>query len=133
MAFLLASGSADQATEWEELTSAQRSSIKAEYAAAGISLIVSAFGSTETPTSSGFDPTDTANTIASWVKTYDLDGVDVDYEDFAAFDKGDGSAESWLTTFTSVLRSQLPSGQYIITHARTCFPVVAKPRSAAEL
>lgn len=119
MAFLLASGSADQATEWQELTADQRASVKAEYAAAGISLIVSAFGSTETPTSSGFDPTDTANTIASWVQTYDVDGVDIDYEDFAAFDKGDGSAETWLATFTTALRSQLPSGQYIITHARS--------------
>lgn len=48
--------------------------------AAGIKLIVSAFGSTEAPTSSGTDPTDVANTIASFVKTYNLDGVDVDYE-----------------------------------------------------
>ncbi|KAI5117051.1 hypothetical protein M0805_005290 [Coniferiporia weirii] len=117
LSFLLASGSADQATEWETLTAAQRTTIKSQYAAAGISLIVSAFGSTEAPTSSGFDPTDTANTIAAWVKEYDLDGVDVDYEDFNAMNAQDGSAENWLTTFTTQLRNQLPSGQYIITHA----------------
>ena len=45
-------------------------------------MIVSAFGSTEAPTSSGTDPTDVANTIASFVQTYNLDGVDVDYEVF---------------------------------------------------
>ena len=32
--------------------------------------------------------------------------------------KGDGSAEAWLTSFTKQLRVQLPQGQYIITHAR---------------
>lgn len=32
--------------------------------------------------------------------------------------KGDGSAEQWLETFTKTLRSQLPQGQYILTHAR---------------
>lgn len=100
-------------------------------------MIVSAFGSTEAPTSSGTDPTDVANTIASFVKTYNLDGVDVDYEvfifelliincthsiiqDFNAINAGDGKAEAWLTTFTQQLRDQLPAGQYLITHARMC-------------
>ena len=32
-------------------------------------------------------------------------------------DKGDGSAEQWLATFTTAIRSQLPKGQYILTHA----------------
>jgi len=51
-------------------------------------LIVSLFGSTDTPTTSGADPVLTANSMAAWVKKYDLDGVDVDYEDFAAFENG---------------------------------------------
>lgn len=50
------------------------------YQAAGIKLIVSAFGSTDAPTSNGADPTATANTIANFVKTNNLDGVDIDYE-----------------------------------------------------
>ena len=50
------------------------------FQAAGIKLIVSAFGSTDAPTTSGADPTDTANTIANFVKQYSLDGVDIDYE-----------------------------------------------------
>ena len=29
-----------------------------------------------------------------------------------------GTAEAWLITFTTELRAQLPSGDYIITHAR---------------
>ena len=65
---------------WASLTSSQRSTIKSQYVAAGIKLIVSLFGSTDAPTSSGADPVATANTMAAWVKQYDLDGVDVDYE-----------------------------------------------------
>ncbi|TFY79025.1 hypothetical protein EWM64_g4988, partial [Hericium alpestre] len=48
---------------------------------------------------------------------YSLDGIDVDYEDFNAFDGGTGSAETWLESFTTQLRTQLPQGQYILTHA----------------
>jgi hypothetical protein len=51
-----------------------------EYHNAGIQVIVSAFGSTDAPTSSGADPVATANTVATFVKNFQLDGVDVDYE-----------------------------------------------------
>ncbi|KAH9940902.1 glycoside hydrolase [Epithele typhae] len=118
LSFLLISGPADKAVEWSaQLTAAQRSSIKAEYEAAGVSLIVSVFGSTDAPTSIGADPTSTANTMAAWVKEFGLDGLDVDYEDFNAMDAGDGKAEAWLATFTRQLRTQLPQGQFILSHA----------------
>ena len=42
--------------------------------------MVSAFGSTDIPTTTGADPVATANTMAAWVKQYQLDGIDVDYE-----------------------------------------------------
>lgn len=76
LAFLLATGTADQAQEWTLIDAATRSSIKSSYAAAGINILVSAFGSTETPTSSGFSASGTANTMAAWVKTYGLDGIE---------------------------------------------------------
>ncbi|KAI0708845.1 glycoside hydrolase [Cerioporus squamosus] len=117
LSFLLISGPADKALEWTQLSDSDRSTIKSEYSAAGISLIVSAFGSTDAPTSGGADAASTANTMAAWVKQYDLDGLDVDYEDFNAMDKGDGSAEAWLATFTQQIRTQLPQGQFILTHA----------------
>jgi len=117
LSFLLLSGPADQAAEWASLSSSQRSTIKSQYNAAGISLIVSAFGSTDAPTSEGADPVATANTMAAWVKQYDLDGIDVDYEDFNAMDSSSSAAETWLISFTQQLRSQLPQGQYIISHA----------------
>ena len=101
--------------------------------------MVSAFGSTDAPTSSGKDAVSTANSMASFVKTWGLDGIDVDYEDFngkilnlrysysfsdsrtqfvTAINKHDGSAENWLITFTRTLRAALPAGSYLITHAR---------------
>lgn len=79
--------------------------------------MVSAFGSSDVPTTTGADPIATANTMAAFVKQYQLDGIDVDYEDFGAFDSGTGSAENWLISFTTQLRNQLPAGQFIITHA----------------
>jgi len=117
LSFLLTEGAFDQAEEWVEIGASTRSSIKSQYEAAGIKLIVSLFGSTDAPTSSGADPVATANTMAAWVLQYDLDGVDVDYEDFNAINAGDGKAEAWLATFTKQLRTQLPQGQYILTHA----------------
>ena len=42
-----------------------------------------------------------------------LDGVDIDYEDTAAFQSGIG--ETWLITLTKTLRNKLPNA--IITHA----------------
>ncbi|KAK0467057.1 glycoside hydrolase family 18 protein [Desarmillaria tabescens] len=115
LSFLLIEGAWDKAAEWTTLTSSERSAIKAEYAAAGISLIVSVFGSTDIPTTTGADPVATANTMAAWVIEYDLDGIDVDYEDFAAMNSG--VAEAWLTSFTTQLRVHLPQGSYILTHA----------------
>ncbi|KAG6891587.1 hypothetical protein C0992_002625 [Termitomyces sp. T32_za158] len=88
LSFLLVEGAFDQAKEWTTLTDAQRATVKSQYAAAGIRLIVSVFGATDAPTSNGADPIATANTFAAFVLQYDLDGVDVDYEDFDAFNGG---------------------------------------------
>ena len=59
----------------------------------------------------------TANTMAQWVKSNGLDGIDVDYEDLAAMNRGDGAAEKWVSDFTRTLRQTLPQGQYILSHA----------------
>lgn len=34
-----------------------------------------------------------------------------------AMDKENGKAEQWLIDYTKALRAELPSGQYILTHA----------------
>ncbi|KAH9940901.1 glycoside hydrolase family 18 protein [Epithele typhae] len=115
LSFWLVEGAWDKAYEWTTLSATDRASIKSQYAAAGIKLMVFAFGSTDVPTTSNYNPTTLANSLSSWVIQYGLDGVDIDYEDFNAMDGG--SAEAWLITFTTALRKQLPVGQYIVTHA----------------
>jgi len=117
LTFLMASGAVDEAQNWQDLTASQRSTYLSEYSAAGISLVVSAFGSTDTPTSSGLNAVTTANTMAAWVTEYGVQGIDVDYEDFTAFNTGGGSVETWLISFTKQLRTQLPQGEYILSHA----------------
>jgi len=130
LAFLLASGPADQAQAWTQLSASQRATLKADYKNNNITLMVSAFGSTESPTTDGKDPTALAESMASWVKQWDMDGIDVDYEDFEAV--GKGRAVSWLETFTSVLRNNLPDGEFVITHAPVA-PWFGKGQPYAQL
>ncbi|CDO75671.1 Glycoside Hydrolase Family 18 protein [Trametes cinnabarina] len=117
LSFLLLSGAADQALAWQSLDDSDKHAFKEDYNSAGISIIVSAFGSTDAPTSTDADPVGTANTMAQWVLDNELDGVDVDYEDLNAMDAQDGKAEKWLVTFTETLRHKLPKGHYLLTHA----------------
>lgn len=107
-------GPADMVEGWNELTAAQRASIKSEYNAAGVLLLMSVFGSTDTPTSSGLSATGLASSIAASVKSLSFDGVDVDYEDFGAMNGG--TAVNWLVSFQQSLRNNLGSS-YVITHA----------------
>jgi chitinase len=79
--------------------------------------VISAFGETIQPTTQGLDPAKTANDFADFALQLGVDGVDVDYEDLDAMNKKDGSAETWLTTFTNTLRSKLPAGQFELSHA----------------
>lgn len=80
LSFYMTSGAVDMALGWQELTASQRTTYLQEYNAAGISLIVSAFGSTDSPTTSGTNAVTIANNLASWVQQYGLQGVDIDYE-----------------------------------------------------
>ncbi|WWC92982.1 uncharacterized protein L201_007946 [Kwoniella dendrophila CBS 6074] len=107
-------GAVDNAQFWEQLDSQTRQQVLSDYHNAGIALMVSAFGSTDSPTSNGADPTQTAQQLAQWVKQYGLDGVDIDYEDMPAMNSA--KAVAWLVTFQKELRRQLPA-PYIISHA----------------
>ncbi|KAI0659627.1 glycoside hydrolase [Cubamyces menziesii] len=115
MAFLLTSGPADQVAKWAALPADQRQQLKQQYNSAGVSLVVSAFGETEHPTSQ--DPTTVANNLAQFVLNTDLDGIDIDYEEFELVVQQPGVGEAWLTTLTQTLRQQLPQGQFILSHA----------------
>jgi hypothetical protein len=70
LSFLLLSGPADQALAFTELDADTRASIISDYHSNGISIMVSAFGSTDAPTSEGADPVETANMVAGFVMQY---------------------------------------------------------------
>jgi chitinase len=78
--------------------------------------MVSAFGSTQAPTSAGIDVVDCANKLAKFVIDNQFDGVDIDWEDTPAFNRNDSSGENWLINITTLLRERLGPGR-IITHA----------------
>ena len=50
------------------------------------------------PTTSGADAKATAKMLADWVKKYNLDGVDIDYEDFNAFAAGTAEVQPLVVT-----------------------------------
>lgn len=86
--WMSAEGAVDMALGWQDLTASERTTYLQEYNAAGISLIVSAFGSSDTPTTSGTNPVTVANNLASWILEYGLQGVDIDYEVLVPFALG---------------------------------------------
>jgi len=43
--------------------------------------MISAFGATENPTSSGYDPKTLCSSLANFVVQNNLDGIDIDWED----------------------------------------------------
>lgn len=129
LSFWLNSGPADAAEVWadpltyvgtnnpwgQSNSDIQLAWVKA-YHSVGQKVLVSAFGATEWPTTSGEDPVQTAQALAQFVKDNQLDGVDLDYEDNTAMDSGVGV--NWIVNCTNTLRSLLPaSSGYIITHA----------------
>ncbi|KAJ3206700.1 hypothetical protein HDU82_004345 [Entophlyctis luteolus] len=115
LAFWLSTGPADAANTWSSLDSTTKTQIVNKLHASGKILLVSAFGATEFPTTGGLDPVTTATNLAAFVKANQLDGCDIDYEDNTAMNGG--TAEAWLITFMQTLRAQLPSGQYVVSHA----------------
>jgi hypothetical protein len=105
----------DSGYSWAQLDSATRTTYLNAIHAAGKKLLISAFGAAEWPTSAGVNPTTSAQNLAAIVKQYGFDGADIDWEDNNAMDGGTG--EQWLITFQNALRAELPSGQYLISHA----------------
>jgi len=112
---------AEKVSEFTALSASTRQWILNDYHTHNISFMVSAFGDGDTPTSDGKSPITVADELAAFVKEWQFDGVDIDWEDFAALAEGanaaSGKAEQWLIDFTTELRKQLPKGEYYITHA----------------
>lgn len=87
----MTSGAVDQAAAWKALSDSQRTSLKTDYDNAGITLMVSAFGSTDAPTSDGHDAASVAQAHAAFVKANNLRGIDVDYEGPCSFVPSDAA------------------------------------------
>ena len=102
---------------WANLDVTNRRQLKQQYNQAGVSIVASAFGETDLPTSAGRDPVALANTMGQFVLGHDLDGIDVDWEEIDLVRYQSGVGETWLASFTQTLRQQLPKGQFILTHA----------------
>ena len=126
LAFWTTKGPADMAILWSNPTkyfgtespfgktnSEIQQNLINRYHQAGKKVIVSAFGSSEEPTTQRADPVGTATNLANFVLQNHLDGADIDWEDGNALK--DGSGATWLITFTRKLRELLPGK--IITHA----------------
>ena len=58
--------------------------------------MVSAFGSTQFPTSQGFDANSTCSSMATFVRDNMLDGIDLDYEDNQAMNGVSKGKQKWL-------------------------------------
>ena len=74
--------------------------LKQKFIDNGVKLLVSAFGSTNYPTS--LNPVDVAQDLADFTIQNKFDGVDIDYEDNGAMESGNGF--TWLVAFTTALR-----------------------------
>ncbi len=73
-----------------------RAALKALYRKAGIAILVNAFSSFYNPVSGGnFSASECADRLYSFVRSYDLDGVNIDFRDNVA--SKEGKSLKWLT------------------------------------
>ena len=113
--YTIDAGAQDNAGLWARTDSSTQAHYKSVYNDAGIKLMVSAFGATDHPQSSGRSAESVATELADFVKNNNLDGIDIDYEEIDLF--GSGQSLPWLVALQTSLRKQLPSPQYVISHA----------------
>lgn len=142
LAFWETSGATAASQAWAGFTADQRSTIVNAYHSAGIAIMVSAFGDDDLVITNKKDPVATADSLATFVKDNNLDGVDIDLEggfasfpnsqrvahtslssDFAPLKTGGDQtyALDWLTKFHNELRTQLPSDTYAISSTPTAW------------
>jgi chitinase len=109
----------DVALEWSDGKTFPTDAID-QFHKAGVKVLVSASGSTETPIThwingSGIDGATYGQKLADFVKQYQLDGADLDIED-AAYQTNPSEAIQWTVDATKTLRKVLGQNA-VITHA----------------
>ena len=94
-----------------------RTSLLKLYHDNGVNVLISAFGSTSFPTSSGISATACGENLAQFVIDMQLDGVDLDYEDNQAMNEG--KAVPWLIEMTDAMVKKFKAAgkKYIMTNA----------------
>ena len=94
-----------------------RSNLLKAYHSNGAKVLISAFGATSFPTSSGISAKACGENLARFVIDMQLDGVDLDYEDNTAMEKG--TAIPWLIEMVdAMVKTFKASGKkYIMTSA----------------
>ncbi|PWN38392.1 glycoside hydrolase, partial [Meira miltonrushii] len=109
------SGGVDNVQAWMQASETVRKAIVNAYNNAGIRLGMSVFGETDSPLANGDNPYHLADQIADFVEQYNLQGVDVDFEEYDAFENR--IATKWVIPLTRRLRARLPQNQYYLSHA----------------
>lgn len=109
----------DVALEWSDGKTFPTDAID-QFHKAGVKVLVSASGSTETPIThwingSGIDGATYGQKLADFVKQYQLDGADLDIED-TAYQSNPSKAIQWTVDATKALRNALGQNA-VITHA----------------
>jgi hypothetical protein len=94
-----------------ESDDATRKVIKQFYQAAGVKLLVNAFGSNEKPVSGKLDAGECASELVAFLHDYGFDGANIDLQEGIS---GDGIG--WITRFTLSLNGK-NAKQYIFSHS----------------
>lgn len=96
---------------WTNTSVEARKQLLQEYHKAGVSLWASVFGGDpwETPVTNRLDPATLGRLHGEIIYGLGFDGVDVDLEDFPAFDKHSHEVVGWTVDYVKALRKWLPA------------------------
>ena len=107
----------DSLSSWISLSPSERTALRQNLHDAGIAVTVSMFGSLDDSTDwISRNYTGMAQEVAELVKMYDLDGVDIDFEDLSYAANNPADTKTFLSAMTLTLRQELPA-PYIISHS----------------
>lgn len=107
LAFWESNGPTAASSSWANLPGDKQQSILNDYHSKGIAVMVSAFGAADSVIGKKKDPVKLAQDLAGWVNQHNLDGVDVDLEDFDSLQNNKDYALDWLSKFYTELSNSL--------------------------